>query len=573
MEFFNSLQQIKVNWQPYKKWETEQDDKEFQRQELHKRVPTSKEDLERASQYGRTLIDSINIMDQYSINKAEDVELASNAAMQVAETALAVVGLVMGGLLKKIPSVKNALEKSANKDIKGAIVLFMPMLAVEVIVTPLLNIKAKSYEKEASRIARYQAREDELKDPKNFVIYDKEQIEEAKEIVKTLPDSVEKEKKKKSTNFITNYNDSIKSIKILINDHESYLKWKEDHLKHEKNKMESFKNEEATPEQLQKAKKDQDNLLRTIRKVEINSQNYLSNTEMAFNIVLGSTMIAGAAGGGIVSGITWVLQKLKVISMASIFAQNMKKAAPLVGAFGLTIIAGSYAIKAQKKAAKIGRFKAKQELLNDPHNFITYSDEQLGSVKDLKAPQKPHKGFLGKFKDEVKFFFQLVKDYKDYETYQKMEGKDEQKLQKALEEIKISDEQIKDAKSLQKNAFMTFEKMDEMTQRYSDDTEAAADIGKQYINSAVGILGSLISFPLLAKNNFKIMQKSNVFTSLKLFLLIDLPSILQQIVQIPTEIKAVQIKKEAGRIGIMEAMQDLQDPRYFVNVNTEINKS
>jgi hypothetical protein len=58
MEFLDSLRQVKQNWEPYKKWEKEQDDKEFQRQELHKKVKTSKEELEKADQYGHTVVDA-----------------------------------------------------------------------------------------------------------------------------------------------------------------------------------------------------------------------------------------------------------------------------------------------------------------------------------------------------------------------------------------------------------------------------------------------------------------------------------------------------------------------------------
>ena len=43
MEFFDSIRQVKSNWEPYKKWEEQQKDKDFQRQELSKKAPASKE--------------------------------------------------------------------------------------------------------------------------------------------------------------------------------------------------------------------------------------------------------------------------------------------------------------------------------------------------------------------------------------------------------------------------------------------------------------------------------------------------------------------------------------------------
>ena len=111
MEFFNSIQQVKRNWQPYKTWQKQQEDKDSQRQELKNKYPKTKEELETASQYGRTLIDTINVMDQYSINKAEDVELLANnfnaLAMNIAFTACSVLGLLATGL----KPIKNILNK------------------------------------------------------------------------------------------------------------------------------------------------------------------------------------------------------------------------------------------------------------------------------------------------------------------------------------------------------------------------------------------------------------------------------------------------------------------------------
>lgn len=560
MEFFDSLRQVKSNWQPYKKWETEQNDKEFQRQELHKRIPTSKEDLDKASQYGRTLIDSINIMDQYSINKAEDVEVTSKLASGFIDMAISLPGIVAFIALQKNPKMINLMEKNP---IKGQLALILPTIALPLVLQPFFTVKFASYEKEASRIARYQAREDELKDPQKFVIYDNKQIEEAKKIAKTLPDPVEEKKSK--LNPITNYSDSIKSIKTLIKDHKNYLNWKQEHLKNEKNRIESVDNMEISNEQMQKAKNDQDNLLRVIRKIELNSQNYLNNTEAAFNLAMGSSALTGLIGGLLIKGIIHILQKVKVISNNSKIINVLKSLAPAIGAIGLVFSVGSYSVKAQKEAAKIGRFKAKQELLKDPHNFISYDDEQLDSVKDLKAPPKEKPTLLAKTKNSFKFFFKLKRDFKEYEKYKKTEGKEEQKLQEALKKINVSNDQIKKAKSLQKNAFMSFEKIDEMTQRYVDDTEAAADITKQFIESASSLimaLGALVLMTKKSKQANKIKKISNIISTIALPL----------VIQLIATVKINQVKKEAGKIGTMKAMQDLDDPKHFVqdsSMNTE----
>lgn len=557
MEFFNSIQQVKSNWEPYKQWEKEQKDKEFQRRELNKNVPASKEELDKASQYGRTLIDSINTMDQYSINKSEDVEMTTQLATGMIEMALMTLGLITGVGILKTKGMQNYIKKNPKNKMPEFLVSLLAPLAPLLVASPFLQVKFASYQKEASRIARYQAREKELSDPKNFVVYNDEQIAEAKEIAKTLPEPADK--KKKSLDLFSNYGTAMNSIQELQKEHNNYLAWKKESLKKEEDRKNSLDTIQATPEQLQKAKADQDNLLRVIKKVEINSQNYLTKVETACDIATFTAIAIGTAGGGLATWILNALEKSKKIKPSEMI-NNIKKYSPLAIPVVLLAATASYTTKIQKDAARIGRFKAKQELLNDPHNFITYNDDQLNSVKDLKAPPEPNKTGLEKIKDGIKFFFNLSKDYKEYENYQKHQGKEEIKLQQALKQVNVSDEQIKKAKEFQKNSFMAFEKVDEMTQRYVDDTEAATDIAKQYIGSGINIGGSILTVYLL----FKTIKK-NPKNAKNIQWTIMLPTILSILAQVPLEIKSMQIQQQAAKIGIMNAAKDLQDPRYFVN--------
>ena len=574
MEFFNSIQQIKTNWQPYKKWEAEQKDKEFQRQELLKRVPVSKADLEKASQYGRTVIDSINIMDQYSINKAEDVELAADTGLEFVGICGGIIGGVLGVIALKSSKLNKLITKFTNKlppipaeIMKMQLILNAPVVLLSLIAMPYFMVKAKFYQKEASRVARYQAREQELKDPKHFVIYGDEQIKEAKEIAKIMPDI--EEKKKSKINPISNWRESIKSIKSILSSHTDYQNWKQEHLYVQKQKAEVLKSMTATPEQLKNAKKDQDNLQRIIKKIETYSQNYLNNTEMATNIVAGSSLVTGYLGGKLVSLSVSLLQKFKIISQASTFANKTQKYSAGIGSLAMVGLAGTYVVKVQKEAARIGRFKAKQELLKDPHNFITYSDEQLDTVKDLKSPPKAKRSPVDKLNDSIKFFFQVVKDYKEYEKYKKTTGKEEQKLDKALLKINVSEKQLQDAKSLQKNAFMSFEKMDEMAQRYTDDMEAATDIGKTFFVTLVSVVPGVILAINMYKESVKLQAKKetkNVGTTIILEGLKKswIPFVISGLLEITYEVLSNELKKKSGRIGVMEAMQDLQDPKLFV---------
>lgn len=555
MEFLESLNQVKSNWQPYKKWEAEQDDAEFQRQELKKRVPKSKEELEQAAQYGRTLIESINIMDQYATDKAQDVEMASQLALSIGLNVLMGASWGIGFLIERMPKVKDYLAKLPESGIEKKLLLpTIKTMALPILCVPFLVAKFASYEKEAARTARYQAREKKLKDPQNFVIYSKEQIAKAKEIAKTLPNPIDK--KKNGLNMFANYSDSAKSIKTILQDHKNYLKWKEEYLKAEINKKESLDHLEFTNKELDEAKNNQSNLLRTVRKIEVNSQNYQSDVEMTLNIILGFDAIFGAAIGLMASGIVHLLQKVKAISPDSKYAVSIKSAAPIITPILLTVLTTSYATKMQKDAARVGRFKAKQELLNDPYSFINYSEEQLSSVKNIKAPKESDKNILTKIKKSFSFFFQLKKDYNAYKKYQETSYKEEQKLNEALKQINTTDEQMKEARSLQKNAFTTFEKIDEMSQRYVADVEAATDMAKDSAVMGTNFLSQIASYCLLAKTT-SAQQLNKIIQSFY-------PMLMPLIVKAPIEIEATKIEKQAGKIGIMKAMQELEDPRLFI---------
>ena len=92
--------------------------------------------------------------------------------------------------------------------------------------------------------------------------------------------------------------------------------------------------------------------------------------------------------------------------------------------------------------------------MQNPDNLIYVNDDKTGEIKDVKVAQKK--------KENIFVFLKNAwKDNRKYEKYKKNEGKAERKFFKAVEDLKLSDEQIKDAKRLQKNTFKTFNKIDE----------------------------------------------------------------------------------------------------------------
>ena len=255
---------------------------------------------------------------------------------------------------------------------------------------------------------------------------------------------------------------------------------------------------DISPDEISKAEKDRDNILNTIRKIENSSLNYLMNMKLAITTL--SILVSGLSVGAGLVGFKLVenLQEKQIIKRNANSAGFGKfSAMNLLPIFGIFLIAPI--IKLFKDAARIGRFKAKQELLSKPENFITYDDEQRKSTGTVQEPTIESKGFTAKFKQDFMAIKQLKKDYEEYHNYMKTQRKEELKLDKALEQVEITDKQMKDAEKLQKNAFHSFEKMDEKAQRFTDDADAAVDVSRKAIITPIAIAAKILTFSYYAK--------------------------------------------------------------------------
>lgn len=145
----------------------------------------------------------------------------------------------------------------------------------------------------------------------------------------------------------------------------------------------------------------------------------------------------------------------------------------LVGAITTGVVGAFLGLKLQKASARAGRFKAKQEIEQNQMNFIGYTKEDFESVKDVKAKKET----LGeKFKNYITFLPRVIKDYFDYEKYRKTEAKKEKELLNELIKLDVSEEQLKEAKDLQRKVFTTFESVDDKSQEYSESIEAVNEM-------------------------------------------------------------------------------------------------
>jgi len=164
----------------------------------------------------------------------------------------------------------------------------------------------------------------------------------------------------------------------------------------------------------------------------------------------------------------------------------------LAGSFITRIVGSLIGLKLQKNSARAGRYIAKREIERDSNNFIGYSDKDFETVKDIKAKPKT----LGqKFVNYITFLPRVLKEYFEYEKYNKTQAKYNRELLDELTKTNVSDEQLKEAKNLQRKLFTTFENVDDKSQEYSESIEAVTEMAQPFI-PYIGYL--LFTLPFIA---------------------------------------------------------------------------
>lgn len=407
------------------------------------------------------------------------------------------------------------------------------------------NIYATKLQVGSSKVARFQARKI-LEDPKYFVKYTPEQIAEAKKILESEKDSNDKDKK---THVDKLKNGMFRSIKNVLKDQKAYKEWKATDTDESQKVTRQLSQQEVND-----AQKDKEIIQRTVKTINNEAEKYSQNMEVAADVIIMGTPVLGGIVGAVVAKVLTALKvipkyvqnavdktnnekvkaaykefaeakpktpgykrkwwnfadkmmdsamgrsvdKMSATSKAKSFVKGiipvalstkLGKNAVFAGAgIIVTGIVGTLmGLKLQKASARAGRYTAKQELEKNPQNFIGYSEKDFEEVKDIKGVQ-PTK--MGKIKEYATFIPKVLKQYFAYQKYKNNELKDEKLLKDQLVKLDVSEEQMKDAKNLQRKLFNTFEKIDDKSQDYSESVEAAIEIAKPFAFVA-GVLAAV----------------------------------------------------------------------------------
>lgn len=602
MKIMQSLKEVSKNSSNFKQWEVEQDNTDIKRNKLAEQSPPSKEELKRAQDFGKTIIDVVNIMDQHSEDIAENVETATTIPMGLIPlasfflSALASVKFIFKPAEKKYEAIKkeffevngdkikdlrerikveipekehwkidyhildenyikrlkvsgsikqdaHALIKEFNpkvRSIKGNIILG-GIIPIATLIGTFIggNIYATKLQIGSSKVARFQGRK-VLNDPKYFVNYTPEQIEQAKQ---NLEANKSKKSKKNKLKIDKLKNGMFRGTASIIKDNKEYQEWKKsDDAKPEKIER------PLTKEELEQAQKDKEVIQRVVRKINNNAETYSENMEVASAVLIGGTPVLGFFVGKFVSFFmnatkiipntvkklvdkygdesaknsykeltaanketpnklklfldfaddmmcsnTKEIEKLSKLEKFKLASKKLlavglstKKGSNwslgLVSALATSIVGVFIGLKLQKSSARAGRYEAKQELEKDPKNFIGYTDNELNSVKDFTRSKKHS------LKEYLLFVPKEISQYLKYKKYTKTELKQNNLLQEELTKLDVSNEQLQDAKNLQRKIFNTFEQVDDKSQDYSESVEAACEIAQPFVYAGAIIL-------------------------------------------------------------------------------------
>ncbi len=547
MSMFGDYSAYKKYEPVYDEWKKQRDVNEAKRIEYLKQNPeaVNPDDIKR----GKTLLRAIDIMDEYSQRNAENMEVATESVAGMALTFAMGLGALAGFATSQIKSVNKFLMSILKKMKPKTANIFasmIPSLAGVVFATaaafPVFALAAKA-EIAASKKGRFEAMKNELSDPRAFAVLTDEQMSEVQNKAKEISKEEIKQKEKKG------FMEGLRLMKGTIWESKEYKAQRkefEDKISAQK----EYFDKDFTQEEIEDAKKDQQLLTKLVEKIDIASQDYAENAELGTSALVTSVF---AFSSLMDMGLTKLMTAMKVKS-ASVISAALK-VFTIAATLGTSIASASI----QKEASRIGRFKIKEHLTKHPESLVYVSDEATGEISDVEIQGYHKPGFFH-------FMRHVWGDNKRYQQYKKNEANDEKRFYKALEEIEITPEQEKDAKRLQKNTFMTFNKVDHNSQKYSESVEALGQSVAYPISTVLAIIGAAAGTPYLlkgGKNGFEYIKNMSKYFSI--MILSILPSI---------AINAYITKKQkrASRVADMQAIKELGDYRDFADYSKELKE-
>lgn len=498
----------------------------------------------------KTIAEPILLFDKYEKEKAEDSETffqTFNIELMSVVGAITTIPIAITKILpflkkhanknKFIEKTAKNIEKYAQKTIKlGSKSLPLPkaLTAITAIAGGLIFMKGIKYSTESQlriiRKASFDASQEKINDPKLFTILTPEQEKEVNEILahnkKINNDFVDKLKDK------IDINSSFATVGEYKKNLPNYLKKKQAYFD-ELSKPNQNNNKEMTASETKEAKENQQLYNGLIKTVEHDVLKPLQRVETISNIAYSSLFMGGF--------LEYLISN-KLVNLMKI--QN--KPIRIIAKLGIPLLTYMLLNKNisdfENKAILATKYKHLKKFIEDPTSK-NHSDE----TEKLSLP---------------KFVKSVIKDMKDYNKFETEELPQIEARLEAKKQINVSNEQLEDAKALQKNTSMVLNTHREHFYNQTVGIETLSEGVLNPLDIVTTAIGGVLGHKLAkASGNKKLTGLFTLLGSLIAFI----PSAL-------AEVKFTKEQKQAEKIAAMLTMKDIEDYKRFANKKQTGNK-
>lgn len=94
MEIFDSLKKIQSGLKPLKEWEQERKNEQVRREALYRINPATPEEVERNKQLSMSVINAVDVMDDYSESAAQKMEMATESLAGLIALPLSIIMVI-----------------------------------------------------------------------------------------------------------------------------------------------------------------------------------------------------------------------------------------------------------------------------------------------------------------------------------------------------------------------------------------------------------------------------------------------------------------------------------------------
>lgn len=531
----NNLSQVYKN--EYSTWREDKKLQAAKRQEYLRRNPEAIKDYD--LQRAKILLSAVDKMDKSVSQNSNKASIAFESMTSLGLGYAAIGGATLGFWATKLNFVKKGIDKFVEKVPKSKNIVSTAITAVSGVLGilaayPVYNFLSK-IESKIHRKRKFDTMEKELSDPRIFVVLNENQ----KETFKKNIQEIRKNKTADKTNFAKK---EIKGLKQIAKEAWYYDKEQSKFNEKYKENKELYENQ-LTEKEIKNAKKDKALLLTLIKEINMRAQTYsekmqrITDNLITMSFALGSLFVLG-------------YERL---------AKSMKlKSSSLPAGMGVVLLMAStfFATWAQKRASHVGKFIAKQELMENPEQLVYVSARKTDSIEDDEIELEEYqKTSTIKF---LKDFFKNNKEYNKWKKTTELSGED---ISNAMNGIELSPEQLADGERLQKNLFKTFYKVDKHTHNYTGDIQVLSESVKYPLNLALSTIGSVWGLKHLAKLRAA-KSPQEVFVHSAKYVGIVLLFTLPQLILNAYFAKA---EKMGARISDMVTMKNLEDYRFFAD--------